>query len=139
MKALNALLRWYAYIYFFLLSAFLVGVAVVAYQSGTHNINTGGMISVTGEPLSRLLLAIGLAGIVAVNLAIFGKLRWLLPVFAVVAVITMFRCLFLSSYRFESVSSFRTGVLFFLAGIIAAACTFLRKPAQHGVRHSARK
>ena len=139
MKALNALLRWYAYIYFFLVSAFLVGVAVVAYESATHNINTGGMTSVTGEPLSRLLIAIGLAGIVAVNLAIFGKLRWLLPAFAILAVLTMFRCLFLSSYRFESVSSFRTAVLFFLGGILAAACTFLRKPARPGVRHSARK
>ena len=139
MKALNALLRWYAYIYFFLVSAFLVGVAVVAYESGTHNINTGGMTSVTGEPLSRLLIVIGLAGILAVNLAIFGKLRWLLPAFAILAVLTMFRCLFLSSYRFESVSSFRTAVLFFLGGILAAACTFLRKPARPGVRHSARK
>jgi hypothetical protein len=139
MKALNALLRWYAYLYFFLLSAFLAGVAVVAYQSGTHNINTGGMTSVTGEPLSRLLLTIGLAGIVVVSLAIFGKLRWLLPAFAILAVLTMFQCLFLSAYRFESVSSFRTAVLFFLGGIVAAACTFLRKRAQHGVRHSARK
>ena len=139
MKALNALLRWYAYIYFFLVSAFLVGVAVVAYESGTHNINTGGMTSVTGEPLSRLLIVIGLAGILAVNLAIFGKLRWLLPAFAILAVLTMFRCLFLSSYRFESVSSFRTAVLFFLGGILAAGFSFLRKPGRPGVRHSARK
>lgn len=139
MKALNALLRWFAYIYFFLLSALLVGLALVAYQSGMHNINTGGMTSVTGEPLSRLLMAIGLAGIVIVNLAIFGKLRWLLPVFAILAVVTMFRCLFLSSFRFESVSSFRTAVLLFLGGIVAAAGTVLRKPAHRGVRHSARK
>ncbi len=139
MKQLNALLRWYAYIYFFILSAFLLGLAVVAYQSGLHNINTGGMTTVAGEPLSRLLLVIGLCGLAAVSLAIFGKLRWLLSAFAAVAMVAMFRGLFVSPFRFESASSFRIAVLIFLGGVVATACTFLTKPVKHGARHSARK
>jgi hypothetical protein len=139
MKAINPLLRWYAYIYFFLLSAFLTGIALVAYKSGLHNINTGGMTTVTGEPLTRLLMAIGLCGILAVVLAIAGKFRWLLQAFGVLAVVTMFRCLFVSSYRFESSSAFQIAIWLFLAAIVAAACTFLSKPVLHGVRHSARK
>lgn len=139
MKALNALLRWYAYIYFFLLSAFLAGLGIVAYASGMHNINTGGMATTTGEALSKMLLIIGLCGILAVILAVLGKFRWLLQGFAILAVIGMFRALFVSSYRYDSAAGFQGAAILFLGAIVAAACTFLRKPVRHGVHHSARK
>lgn len=125
MQILHALFRAYAYVYYFVLAAFLAGIALVAYLTGVHNINTGGMTTVTGETLSRMLLAIGVVGIATVLLALLGIVRWLFPLFAIAAVVTMFRWLFLSPYSFGSAESFRLAILLFLGAIVAMLCSFL--------------
>ncbi len=116
---MHALMRSFAYLYFAGISAFLAGIALVAYFSGFHTLNSGGMMSQTGEDLSRLLLGIGGMGLITILLAVLGKLRWLFSLYAIAITIMMFRWLFLSSYTFESPDAFWMGVLLFGGAIIA--------------------
>ena len=117
MSIVHGLLRFYAYAYHFLMAAFLVGLAAVAYISGTHNLDPGGMVSYSGKELSDCLLGIGLTGIVVVILAILNKLRWLFPVYALLAMITLFRWFFVSSYRFSDRDAFWGGVGLFVGAV----------------------
>lgn len=117
MSIVHGLLRFYAYAYHFLMAAFLVGLAAVAYISGTHNLDPGGMVSYSGKELSDCLLGIGLTGIVVVILAILNKLRWLFPVYALLAMITLFRWFFVSSYRFSDRDAFWGGVWLFVGAV----------------------
>jgi hypothetical protein len=129
MKILHALMRAYAYIYHFLLAAALTGIATVAYLSGVHNINTGGMMSLTGLQLTQCLLGIGLMGIVAVLLAVFGILRFLFPIYAAGAAFTLFRWFFASGYRFGSMEAFQWGIALFVGALGALLCSLLELKA----------
>lgn len=119
MSIVHALLRLYAYGFHFLMAAFLVGLAVVAYVSGTHNLDPGGMVNYAGKELTDCLLGIGLTGVVVVILAILNKLRWLFPVYALLAMITLFRWFFVSSYRFPDRDAF-WGALWLFVGAVGA-------------------
>jgi len=127
-------MRTFAYLYFAGVSAFLAGIALVAYLSGAHNLKSGGMLTQTGEDLSRLLLAIGLVGLIIIVLAVLGKVRWLFPIFALVFTIMLFRWLFLSPYTFEDSDAFQTGILFFGGAVVATAFSLIafriRKPVR---------
>lgn len=116
---MHALMRSFAYLYFAGVSAFLAGIALVAYLSGFHTLNSGGMTPQTGEDLSRLLLGIGVIGLITIALAVLGKMRWLFSIYAIFITIMMFRWLFLSSYTFESPDAFWMGVLLFGGAVIA--------------------
>lgn len=112
-------MRAYAYLYFAGISALLTGIALVAYLSGVHNLNTGGMMTQKGEDLTRFLLAIGIVGLVTIVLALLGKLRWLFPIYALVLTIMMFRWLFMSGYAFDDAEAFRHGILFIAGALLA--------------------
>jgi hypothetical protein len=119
MSIVHGLLRYYAYAYHFLMAAFLVGLAAVAYVSGTHNLEPGGMVNYSGKELTDCLLGIGLTGIVVVFLALFNKLRWLFPIYALLAMLTLFRWFFVSSYRFSDRDAFWSALGLF-AGAVGA-------------------
>ena len=129
MKILHALMRAYAYIFHFLLAAVLTGIATVAYLSGVHNINTGGMMSLTGLQLTQCLMGIGLMGIVSVLLAVFGVLRFLFPIYAAGATFTLFRWFFASGYRFGSMEAFQWGIALFVGCVGALLCSLLELKA----------
>ncbi len=124
MRILHAMMRAYAYAYHFLTALFLLGIAVVTYLGGKHTIDTGGMTDMTGEPLTRALLGIGLGGIVCVILAILGRFRWLFTIYAACAMVTMFRWFFLSSYRFENADAFQGAIWLFVGSVGAFLCSF---------------
>ncbi len=133
MMILNAALRVYAYVYHFLMAAFLVGLALVAYLTGVHNINTGGMNKMTGEVLTQCLLGIGVTGIGSVILAATGIFRLLFPIYAIGATFTLFRWFFASSYSFGSEDAFRWGVFLFAGSVgamLASFREFQRRPAK---------
>jgi hypothetical protein len=125
MKVLHALMRAYAYLFHLGNALFLTGLAGVAYLTGTHNLNSGGMVSYSGKELTQCLLGIGLTGIVCVLAGVTGKLKWLFPVYAIGAAFTMFRWFFTSGYHFGSQEAFQWGVAFFAGAIGAMLCSFL--------------
>jgi hypothetical protein len=125
MSFVHGLLRIYAYAYHFLMAAFLVGLSVVAYLSGVHNIDSGGMVSYSGKELTDCLLGIGLAGIVVVVLAVTNKFRWLFPIYALLAMITLFRWFFVSGYRFADRDAFWGSVWLFVGAVGAFLASLL--------------
>lgn len=125
MRILHALMRAYAYLYHFILAALLAGIALVAYLTGVHNINTGGMTTIAGKDLSQLLLGMGILGMVLVILAILGIARWLFPLYAIGIAILMFRWLFMSPYSFSGGGEFRGAILLFLGAFLAMLFSFL--------------
>jgi hypothetical protein len=131
MRIVDALLRGYAYLYHFLMAAFLTGIALVAYLTGTHNINTGGMNQMTGVELTNCLLGIGLTGLLGVVLGATGIFRYLFPIYATGAAFTLFRWFFASAYRFDSQEAFQAGVLLFAGAVgamLASWTEFRRRP-----------
>lgn len=137
MSLVHALLRIFAYVFHFGLAAFLVGLAAVAYLSNLHNIESGGMTTLTGKDLTNTLLWIGLAGMVAVILAVLNRFRWLFPVYALFIVVTMFRWFFLSGYRFSDGNAFWWGVFLFVLAICAFLASLLE--LKRGRRYSHRR
>lgn len=135
MRFVHVLLRTYAYLYHFLLAGFLLGLSVVAYLSGTHSLDAGGMMSLTGQDLTNCLLGIGLLGVTIVLLVIFNKLRWLFPIYALGAVFTLFRWFFSSSFVFEDQKAFEGAAWLFMGAIGAFLCSLLElkrgRPAVH--------
>lgn len=127
-------MRTFAYLYFAGISAFLTGIALVAYLSGAHNLKSGGMLTQTGEDLSRLLLAIGLAGLIIILLAVLGKVRWLFPIFALIFTIMLFRWLFMSPYTFEDADAFQMGLLIFGGAVVATAFSLLAFRTRKSIR-----
>jgi hypothetical protein len=125
MAILNALLRYYAYLYHFLSAAFLAGLGLVAYLTGVHNLNTGGMMKLSGVQLSQCLIGIGVTGIVVVVLAVLGRFRFLFPIYATLAAFTMFRWFFASGYSFGTKEAFQGGLLYFAGAAGAMLCSFL--------------
>lgn len=137
MAFLRALMRVYAYIYFLLISFIFLALAVIAYQSGSHNLRLE-MLPWTGETLSRWLLGLGLAGVFAILLAATGWFRFLFPFFALYVTFLMFRGLFASSYSFDSRDAFVGGVWLWLGAAVAFLCSLLefkgRSRKRSGVR-----
>jgi hypothetical protein len=120
MKVIDALLRAYASLYLLGISAFLAGIAGVAYLTGVHNINTGGMLNFSGQPLTNCLLAMGLLGVASAVLSwLGGWWRFLLPLYALGTSFTLFRWFFASAYHFGSREAF-DGALWLFAGSLGA-------------------
>ncbi len=134
MSVIRSVLRIYAYLFHFLTGAFLLGIALVAYLTGVHNINSGGMVKHSGEVLSQCLLGIGLTGIISVALAALGKLRWVFAIYATLACFTMFRWFFASPYNFGSQEALQGAAALWVGsvGAMLASWTLLRrdKPAR---------
>ena len=125
MKILDAALRLYAYLYHLLMAAFLGGLALVAYLTGVHNINSAGMNNLRGETLTQCLAGIAVTGILSVVLAATGIFRFLFPIYAVGAAFTIFRWFFASGYSFRDQGAFAWGVWLFLGALGAMLASFL--------------
>jgi hypothetical protein len=105
-KALLWLLRVYSYLFHLLLSLFLLGIALVVLIEGQHNLKLD-MLPWAGAALTRAVLLLGLAGLLCLGLAILGKVRWLFPLWTLIALALMIRGFFLSGYSFSGESHFR--------------------------------
>lgn len=124
MALLHAVLRFYSYIFHFALAILLLGLALVCYASGLHNLNLG-MLPWTGEVLSRWLLGLGLVGLLAVILALTGVFRYLLPLYAAAACVMLFRGFFLGGYVFGGRGDFYRAIWLTLAALAAFLCSLL--------------
>jgi hypothetical protein len=116
-NALLWLLRVYAYCFHLVMSLFLIGISTVALTSGTNL--TLGMLPWQGATLTSATLLLGLVGFVCIVMAVTGFVRWLFPLWTLIALILMLRGFFLSSYAFSSAGDFRSAVWLSIGAFVA--------------------
>ena len=113
------IVKLYSYAFHLVLALFMTGLAVMAFSTGTHNLRLD-ILPWSGMTLSWWLLGLGLAGLLAIALAVLGTLRVLFLVWTVVVVGLLVRGFFFSPYVFGGWEGFRM-VLLLLAGAGLAA------------------
>ncbi len=125
MILLKGIMRIYSYIFHLLVALFLLGLAIVAFSTGTHTL-TLGVLPWTGAALTWWLLVFGLAGVVAVLLALKGTLKVVFVVWSLIVVALLIRGFFFSSFHFSSGGAFANAIYFTLAAILAAVGAWFR-------------
>lgn len=110
MKAIGWLLRVFAYLYHLALSLLMLALGGVAVLSGEENLKLD-MAPWHGRQLNEWLLGLGLVGLLSVILAMTGKFRYLLPLWALAMFVMLVRGLFLSAaFTFAGPDDFRNGL-----------------------------
>jgi hypothetical protein len=118
-------LRFFSYLYHLAFSLFLLGLSIVAYTTGMHTLRLE-MTPWSGETLSRWLMGLALFGLVAILLALRGKLKALFLLYAAFVAVMLIRGYFLQTYRFRGAEELRfasylsAGALLALAGAWSA-------------------
>ncbi len=129
MQAVKALLRFFSYLFHFVLGVFLLGIAGLALASGPQVLHLE-MLPWTGAALAFILLCGSLLGLLSLALAVSGKMK--LPFFfwSLVVVVVLLRGYFFSGYRF-SPGRVQIGLELLAASWLALAGAWfaLRQPA----------
>jgi uncharacterized membrane protein YdcZ (DUF606 family) len=125
---IGALLRFYSYLYHFLLTLFLLGLSLVAVVSNSHTLNLG-MLPWKGSALTWWLFGTGLLGALSILLALAGKLRFLFLLYALAVFGMMLRGYFAGAYSFSGKDEFRLAVWLTAGALVAifGAWSQLRK------------
>ncbi|MDX2150386.1 MAG: hypothetical protein SFV54_06615 [Bryobacteraceae bacterium] len=126
---LGAVLRLLSYLFLLLVSLFATGLGAITMLSGHHNLKLG-MLPWQGEALTQWLLGLGIFGLVSVILAVLGKLRILLVLFALTVLVLLVRGYFLTSYSFAGPDEARGAgliCLWALGAFFGALYQFKRK------------
>ena len=121
MKILHLLMRGYANIFVLALSAFFLGIGVLAKDSATKAVNLP-MLPWTGEDLVSWLFYLGGFGLLSVALNVTGLFRYLLPVAALVWAVVLFRGFFLGGYNYGGDEPFYWAVALVVGSIGAFLC-----------------
>lgn len=116
MRIVSGIIRLYSLLFHFILSVFLLGIAIVSLTSG-HALRLE-MLPFK-EPLAPWVLAGGAYGLLSVLLAALGRLRLLFVLQAAAVVGLMVRGFFLSPYVFSGASEFRAVVALFFGAVVA--------------------
>jgi hypothetical protein len=114
---MKALMRYYSYLFHLLLALFLVAVSGLALASGSGNLRLG-MLPWTGQTLTYAVFGGGLAGLIAVLLAMKGTLRIVFLLWSAVVAVFLIKGYIFSGYKFQ-VGEFRTAVYLIVASLIA--------------------
>lgn len=113
----QAILRFYSYVFQAIISLGALGVGAVAAMSDNTTFQFE-FLPWSGKELQNWLIALGVIGLASVVLAFKGKLKFLFLAWTVVVTALVARGIFLSGYRFEGESDFKWA-LAFLAGVLA--------------------
>ena len=124
MKVVNALLRFFSYLFHGLLSLVLLALAAMTMLAGADRIHLE-MLPWTGSAILYGLLLAGLAGLVVLILAIRGRLRWLFFLWCLAVTIYLVKGYFLGTYRFTP-DEFRTVAYVVAASLIALLGGFVQ-------------
>ena len=129
-------MRLYAYLFHFLLGAFLFLLGFYGAISANNQWNLG-MMPWTGSTLTKAMLGMGVLAVLSVLLAATGWLRFLLPLWALVVVVLTVRGFFLPPYVFPSPDAFREAAWFTFAAIgafLSSLAVFDRRAARRSYR-----
>jgi hypothetical protein len=124
-------MRIYSYLFHAILAFFLFGVSLVALLNGRHNLKVA-LLPWEGRSLTFWMFFLGLAGFVAILLALRGKLRILFLIWSIGVVLVLIKGYIFSGYYFGGFWGFLNAVWFILAAILAAVGSWLRfrQPAE---------
>jgi len=117
------LARAFAYLYETAVSLFLIALSLLAMTSDVNQLRLP-MLPWEGATLAHAVLTLGILGIIAVLLAITGRFRAALPVWALVVLILMVRGWFASSYTFASSSAFYGAASVTAGALLSFLCSF---------------
>ncbi len=118
MTAIKFLLRVYSYLFHLALTLFLSGTGLLGWYAGTGSFSFGMIPWWTGQTLAKILALAGLAGLVAVLLAVRGKFKILFTLWTTTVLVAVVWGFFLSNYTFEGADGFKEALCF------TAATTF---------------
>src|SRR5947209_3252866 len=97
---MKALMRYFAYLFHFLLALFLLAVSGLALASGSPNLHLG-MLPWTGATLTYVVFFGAIAGLLAVLLAMTGAFRIFFLLWAAVVTVLLIKGYIFSGYKFE--------------------------------------
>ncbi len=132
MGFVGVVLRLFSYLYHLAFALLLLGLSTVAFATGKHTLRLD-MTPWSGKTLSWWLLGTSVAGLIALLLALRGKLRLLFPLYALFFSVMMIRGYFIQGYRFGGRDGLRFAMYLSLGGILAlcgAWSAFRKKPAR---------
>lgn len=115
--AIGWLLRLYSYLFHLILSLFLIGISIVALSS--HKALLLRMLPWEGEKLNDWTLGIGILGLIFVFLAVTGIVRWIFPLWTLLAFGLMLRGFFLTNYDFGGEANFKSALWLTFAAFVA--------------------
>ena len=119
MRAIALLLRLYSYAFEFLLSLLTLVLGVIGAISS--NELTLALLPWTGASLTHWLTLLGIIGLVCTILAMFGRWRFLFPLWALFVVVILFRGYFFGGYSFTGLAGFKEALWFFFGALLAFA------------------
>jgi hypothetical protein len=114
---LGILLRLFSYAFHLALSAFLLGVAVLA--AWNHQPLALGLLPFSEDQTVSHVALLGAVGLLSTLLALFRVFRYLFPLWAGWALYLMVNVLVFNPYRFAGPEEFRVGLWLMVAAAVA--------------------
>ena len=118
MDILGAVLRFYSYLYHFVLSLFLFLVSVVVLIGGKHDLRLP-MLPWTGSALTYWVFWLSVSGLLLSVLAATGILRFPFPIWCLFVLVMMVRGFFLSPMYYGNAGAFQ-GAVWLTVGALGA-------------------
>ena len=120
MGFLRWVLRVYSWIFEALLCLLAIGVAIVSLTIGVSDPVSLDWLPFSAAMLPAWLVGLGVLGLAFVILALMGRLRVLLFLFAIGVFVLVAKGLFFSTHTFENAAGARNALLFVIGALIAA-------------------
>ena len=118
LKFFGFLLRVWSYVFHLVLSAFLLGIAMLA-SSSHAALKLAGLLPFTDEKMITGVVTLGIIGLLSTLLAITGIFKYLFPVWTAIVLYLMTKGVIFSSYSFAGESAFKA-MLWLLFGALGA-------------------
>jgi hypothetical protein len=136
LRFVGALLRSYTWIFEAALCLCALAFSAVILASPHEQVRLG-WLPWTGETLGAALAVFGVLGLLILILALAGRGRFLLTLFALASLVLVARGMFFSAWRFDGPLAGRNGMLFVLMLLVAFPGSFPpRRRRDGGYRRS---
>jgi hypothetical protein len=118
---LRGVLRVYSWIFEAVLCLLAIGVSIVSLTVGASDPVQMDWLPWSGAALPAWLIGLGIVGLFFVFLALIGRLRILLFLFAAVVFVLLAKGFFFGTHTFEDAAEGRNAALIVLAALVALA------------------
>ena len=118
MQFVGNLLRVYSYIFEAILCLAAIALSILIFASPHQDIRLE-WLPWSDHSIAAWLISLGVLGIVSVILAVAGRVRLLLFLFAIAVFVILLKGLFLSSWRFNGADEAKRAAWFVLAAFLA--------------------
>jgi hypothetical protein len=118
LRFIGYILRVYSYLFEAILSLLSLAMSAVIFAS-PHQVVHLGWLPWTDESLGAWLAGLGVLGLLLAMLAVAGRLRFLLTLFALAALVILTRGLFLSGWRLNGPAELKNALLLVGGALLA--------------------